>query len=186
MFSLALPALAQPAPPPPPAGENSPEEGKSPAGPEPRKGPPGKRGDGEAGRGESPEERFKRKLDKLSPEDRERFKQNWERWKKMGEKERDELRERADQEQERIRRTIDDAIARAGLTLDKDQREVFALRYRQERRKIEEDLRREFEKVRSVRIDRALEKLKAEFTPANPAGETAPSPTPTASPTPAP
>lgn len=174
---MALTAVAQPAPPPPasPKPDNGAECHQEPAS--------GKRGwNGEG----PPAERFKRKLEKLSPEERERFQKNWDRWKKMGEKERDELRQRAEVEQERIRRTIDDAIARAGLTLDKDQREVFALRYRQERRKIEEDLSREFEKVRKSRIDQALEKLKAEFTPAKPTAEVSATPAATASPAPTP
>lgn len=173
--SLTLAAVAQPSPPP----NAPPKPGDAPGN---RPGnPPCKRGwDGE----DSPGERFKRRLEKLSPEERERFQKNWDRWKAMGEKERDELRQRAEVERERVRRTIDDAIARAGLTLDKDQREVFAVRYRQERRKIEEDLRREFERVRSARIDQVLEKLKAEFTPARPAAEASPSPS--ASPAPSP
>lgn len=138
---------------------------------------PGKRDDC----GDPRVERFKKKLEKMAPEERERFRQNWERWKKMGDREREEFRKKAEAERQRMRKTIDDAIAKAGLTLSADEREVFVLRYRQERRKIEEELRQETESLRAAKIDAALERLKAEFKPSSPSPS--PAPAPSASPT---
>jgi len=115
---------------------------------------------------EGPFKRFHDKLDKMGPKEREQFKQNWQRWKEMGDKERKDWQQRASEERERVKKCIDDAIAKAGLTLNNDQREIFVVRYRQERRKIEEQLRQEMDIQREQKIDEMLVRLKAEFSAA--------------------
>lgn len=148
--------------------------------PAPDKAPPPPKGKPEGTPCEAPLERFKKKLERLPPEERERFRQNWEKWKKMSEPEREAFRQKMKAERDRARQVIDAAIADAGLSLDATQREVFARRYREERRKIEEEIKREVEKLRATKIGAALERLKAEFR----SGAAAPSATPTPASTP--
>jgi len=125
------------------------------------------------GQGQPPA-RFRKPLDSLTPEERQHFQENFQRWQQMGENERRDWQERAAKERERIRKIIDETIAKLGLTLDADQREVFVLRYRQERRKIEEKLCQEMDAKRQAQVADMLQRLKAEFS--------APKPTPAPSP----
>ncbi len=76
---------------------------------------------------------------------------------------------------EKIAEEIQDALNKSGLKLDDDQREVYALRYTQERRKIEEALRKEMDQKRQLMVGDMLSRLKIEFsgTPA-PAGKAIP------------
>jgi hypothetical protein len=114
----------------------------------------------------------------MAPEEREQFRKNWQHWKEMGQREQKNWKQRAAEEHERVRKTVDEAIAKIGLKLNNDQKEVFALRYRQERRKIEEQLRKEIDAARKQRIDEMLANLKAEFSAPAPAATPAASPTP--------
>ena len=75
---------------------------------------------------------------------------------------------------EKIAEEIQDAITKSGLHLDDDQREVYALRYTQERRKIEEYLRNEMNQQRAAMVADMLGRLKIEFASTPPP---APSPT---------
>jgi len=77
---------------------------------------------------------------------------------------------------EKIAQEIQDAITKSGLRLDDDQREVYALRYAQERRKIEEALRQELDQKRQAMVGDMLTRLKIEFS-------ATPPPSPKATPT---
>ena len=118
--------------------------------------------------------RFKKWIDQMSPDERQRFQDNWKRWKEMGDDERKNWQQRAMDERERVKKIIDDTISKLGLNLDADQREVFVLRYRQERRKIEEQLRKEFDDRREAEVNGMLQRLKAEFS--KPAAAATPAP----------
>lgn len=111
------------------------------------------------------------------------MRENFERWKKMPPEERDAMRGREQFRREKIAQEIDESIRKSGLHLDADHREVYALRYTQERRKIEEQLRREMEAKRRPMMRDMLERLKGEFSHTTAA---APSPSPAASPLPSP
>ncbi len=132
-----------------------------------RRPPPDENGDGQSGR-------FKKRLEQMSPDERQHFLDNWKRWKEMGDGERKDWQQRAMDERNRMKKVIDDAIQGLGLKLDDDQREVFVLRYRQERRKIEEQLCQEMTAKRESEINEMLQRLKNEFS--------APRPTPTPAP----
>lgn len=108
--------------------------------------------------------KFKERLEKMSPEERKHFEENWKRWKEMSEHERKEWQRRAAEARARMEKAIDETLAKLDLTLDKDRREVFALRYRQERRKVEEELCNEMSERRQEMIDGMLQRLKAEFS----------------------
>jgi len=119
---------------------------------------------------------LREKIDKMPREEKERFIENLSRWRELDEKEREEIRERFREEKNRMRKTAQDALKAAGITLDADRLEVFELRYAQERRRIEEMLKSEMEKRRTDELQKALDRLKTEFAPfALPSSEMPPS-----------
>lgn len=96
----------------------------------------------------------------------------------------------------RIREELDAAYRRSGLALSDNQREVFELRYRQERRQLELEIQEKARNERNRRVPQIIDQLKKEFeksnppvvpkasvSPANPAPGVGPSPTPSALPT---
>ena len=99
----------------------------------------------------------------MPPEQRQRFRENFQRWKEMPPEERDVMRDREQVRHEKMAKEIDDAIKNSGLQLDSDHREVFAMRYAQERRKIEEQLRKEIDAKRQPMMHEMLDRLKKEF-----------------------
>lgn len=107
--------------------------------------------------------KFRERFKKLPPESQERFRQNWSRWREMDPKEREKLMERGLQDREKVEDVIAKALRDSGLELTPDQREVFRLRYRQERRKLEEQLRDEVTKMRDERVKTMIERLQEEF-----------------------
>jgi hypothetical protein len=119
-------------------------------------------------------EKFKKKLEKMNPEERRHFIENWKRWNQMSDAEKQEFKKRAKDERNRVKAMIDGEITKLGLTLDSDQREAFAQRYHQERRGIEEQLHIEKDRKRKILTEAMLQKLKAEFS----TGKSAPSATP--------
>lgn len=121
----------------------------------------------------NPEER-RRALEKLPPEERQRLRENLGRWEKLEKEEREALRDVAERRREMRSREVDEAVRKSGLELTKDEREVFALRYTQERRKIEQELRDEMEKRRRVLIDGVIEQLRDEFADRPAEGQPAP------------
>jgi len=108
-------------------------------------------------------DKFRKRLAKMSPEDRERFIENWKRWKEMGDRERRAWQARAEEERRRVDKAISDTLKKLELDLDEDEREVFALRYRQERRKIEKELCSEMQAKRAQMIEAMQGRLKEEF-----------------------
>ena len=74
---------------------------------------------------------------------------------------------------ERAKQETDKAYQESGLTLDRDEREVFDLRYRQERRKLERELQDRANAERARRLAEISDRLKHEFT-----GRTAGTPPP--------
>ena len=127
-------------------------------------------------RGGGPDDQ--RRFEKLSPEQRERFRENLQRWQQMPPEERQELRQEEQRRRQRMQREIEQTIKAAGLELTPDQRQVFALRYVQERRKIEEKLRREMEAKRRPMLEEMTAQLKQEFSAAKPSATPAPSASP--------
>ncbi len=113
--------------------------------------------------GDEVPKKFRERFKNLSSEGQERFRQNWSRWRGMDPKEREKLMDRGLQERKRCEEVIDAALRESDLELTSDEREVFTLRYRQERRKVEEGLRDEVAKMREERLEEMLERLKQEF-----------------------
>ncbi len=100
------------------------------------------------------------RLDQLPPDERAAYQRNLPLWRQLPEEERDALRKRAD---ERARQELDHAYQETGLTLDHDQREVFDLRYKQERRRLEHDLQEKANAERQRWLVEITARLKQEF-----------------------
>ena len=131
-----------------------------------------------------------RTMPQLTPEEKEAYERNLTLWLALPPDERQALRGEAT---ERIRIETEKAYEISGLHLNDDQREVFALRYRQERRRLERELQEKARAERERRLPEILEHIKHEFpasaaaTPRpTPKVSPMPTPTPTAAVTPAP
>ncbi len=103
------------------------------------------------------------RMSELSPEDRQRFEKNAQRWMQMSPEERSMLRERENIRRERVKREVEDALRGSGLALDAAKREQFQVRYMQERRKLEQALHKEIEEKREQQLAPIVERLKKEF-----------------------
>lgn len=97
----------------------------------------------------------------LSPEDRQTFRKNAERWLQMSAEERKLMRDREQLRRERIKTEADAVLRDSGLRLDPTKRDLFQERYLEERRRIDRELRQEYE----LRRQQQLERLKKEFQP---------------------
>jgi hypothetical protein len=100
---------------------------------------------------------------RVSPEDRQVFRRNAERWLKMDAQQRQVLRDRERDRQQQIRSEVDAAIRQSGLRLDQNGRAEFEIRYRQERRRLERELRQEFESKRQQELPQLNDRLRKEF-----------------------
>ena len=134
-----------------------------------------------------------------APDEQKTFEQNMQLWDRMTRDERQAMREAVGG---RIRVEMDEAYKRSGLTLSDEQREMFDLRYRQERRKVEREVQEIARRERDRRLPVIDEQLRKEFGRAsaantakaaanNPAAASttstpSPKPTPPPSPVPAP
>lgn len=114
------------------------------------------------------------RLRDMSPEDRQRFQSNIERWRQLPPEERRELRDRAGWRQERLKREADAAMRASGLQLEAEKRAQFEQRYMQERKRIEQALRQELQEKRQRELAPVVERLKKEF--AQPQGSATPAP----------
>ena len=108
-------------------------------------------------------------IEALTPDQRKRFQENFRRWSNMSVGEKKALRDRDETRRQRIAEEITAALRETGLELDKDRREQFAKRYAQERRKIEEQIRRDMEEKRRPLVKEMVGRLKAEFSEPSPA-----------------
>ena len=145
---------------------------------------PAKPGGKRAGRGGAPNspefDNVRRALEALTPEQRRRFQENFARWINLSPEEKRLLRDRDELRRKRIGQEIDRAIQQTGLQLEGEQREQFAKRYAEERRKVEEQLRREMDEKRQPRLREIVGKLKEEFSRGTSTTATTPSPGSTA------
>lgn len=118
----------------------------------------------------SPEfDNVRRALDALTPEQRKRFQENVMRWSNLPPEEKKALRDREEVRKKIMQQEVDAAIQTSGLQLEGDRRTEFVKRYGQERRKIEEQLRKETNEKRKPLVREMLGRLKAEFSEPSPA-----------------
>ena len=152
--ALALAAPLATAQQPAPVAENLPQKksDETDAGPR-RRGPL------------SPEFRdVRRALEALTPEQRQRFVENFKRWASLPPEQRIALADRETLHRRRMAEDVDAAIKESGLVLEGERRALFEKRYGEERRKIEEGIRREVEEKRKPLVKDMIARLKQEFT----------------------
>jgi hypothetical protein len=116
----------------------------------------------------------------MSPEDRQHFQSNMERWRQLPPEERRELRDRAGWRAQRLKSEAEAAIRASGLQLEAEKQAQFEERYMQERKRIDQSLRKELQEKRQRELAPVVERLKKEF--AQPQSSAAPSVTAPASP----
>ncbi len=105
----------------------------------------------------------------MTPDERREFMNSFRRWQDTPPEKKQALLDRQANFRERVRKDIQDAIDNSGLELNDEQKKQFAHRYSELRRDIEQDLRRQMDELRKVRLKEVIENLKTEF--ASPAPE---------------
>ena len=133
--------LATPAPKPPPGSP-----------PMRRPGPPG-----------PDAEKQRQFFQQMTPEQRQRWFETVKQLSELPPERKMELLQRGDFFRKKMREDVEAAIKQTGLSLDDEQKKKFAERYFEERRKVEEDLRRQMEELRKPKLDALAGKLKQEF-----------------------
>ncbi len=103
------------------------------------------------------------RLHQLSPEERQTFKRNAERWLQMNQEQRNALRQREKMRQQQMKSEAEAVLRDSGLRVDPNARDQFESRYFQERRRIERQLREEAEAKRQQQLKDLKERLKSEF-----------------------
>ena len=126
----------------------------------------------------SPEfQNVRKAIEALTPEQRLRFEENFRRWVNLPPEQKKVLREREEVRRKLMKEELDAALAESGLQLEGEQREQFIKRYGEERRKIEEQLRREMHEKRKPLLKDVLARLREEFsTVSSPTATPAPVP----------
>lgn len=113
----------------------------------------------------SPElENVRKALEALTPEQREQFRQNFARWISLTADDKKSLRDLQEIRRKHMEDEIEQAIVQTGLQLDPERRQMFVKRYTEERKKIEEALRKETEEKRGPRLEDLRNRLKSEFS----------------------
>ena len=125
------------------------------------------------GRGHALKNPGRDRLYQLSPDERQTFRRNAERWLQMNPEQQRVLREREQAHRQRIKAEAEAAMRQLGLRLDPNAQGQFEARYFQERRRIERELRQEVEAKRQQELPQLNERLKSEFQPRQGAAATA-------------
>ena len=113
----------------------------------------------------SPEfENVRKAIDALTPEQRKRFQENFLRWSNLPPEEKKLLRDREEIRKKLMEQDVQTAIQESGLQLEGEKREQFALRYSEERKKIEEELRKETMEKRKPLVKDLIARLRSEFS----------------------
>lgn len=116
-------------------------------------------------RGHAPLNAGRDRFFQLSPDERQAFRRNAERWLQMNPEQQRVLREREQARRQRLKAEAEQAMRQMGLRLDPNAQGQFEARYLQERRRIERELRQEVEAKRQQQLPKLNERLKSEFEP---------------------
>lgn len=120
-------------------------------------------------------ENVRKALEALTPEQRKHFQENFIRWANLSPEEKKELRDREETRKKLMAAEVENSLRDAGLQLDPEHHELYVKRYAEERRKIEEQLRKEMQEKRKPLLKDLTARLKQEFaTPATVAATPAP------------
>ena len=119
--------------------------------------------------GSEDQEKFqnvRRALDALTPEQRKRFQENFQRWSNFSPEDKKALSDRESFRHRKMAEDIEQAIKSTNLELAPEQRALFVKRYTEERHQIEEQIRKDSDEKRQPLLAEMLAKLKSEFTQA--------------------
>ena len=112
----------------------------------------------------SPElENVRKAIGALTPEQRKRFTENFRHWANLSPDEKRALRDREEIQKKYMQQEVQAVLQESGLALEGPRHQQFVQRYAEERRKIEEQLRKETQEKRKPLVRDLVEKLKAEF-----------------------
>lgn len=103
------------------------------------------------------------RFNQLSPDERQAFRRNAERWLKMNPEQQKVLRQREQVRRAQMKAEAETALRQMGLRLDNNAQGQFEARYMQERRRMERQLRQEAEARRQQELPQLNERLKSEF-----------------------
>ena len=107
----------------------------------------------------------RQRFNQLTPDERQVFQRNAERWLRMSPEQQKMLREREQARRAQMRAEAEAAMRQMGLRLDPNAQGQFESRYIQERRRMERQLRMEAEARRQQQLPQLNERLKSEFQP---------------------
>jgi len=105
----------------------------------------------------------RQRFNQLTPEERQVFQRNAERWLRMSPEQQKMLREREQARRAQMKVEAEAAMRQMGLRLDQNAQGQFESRYMQERRRMERQLRLETEARRQQQLPQLNELLKSEF-----------------------
>ena len=106
---------------------------------------------------------LKSRFEQLTPDEKQRLTEKFEKWKALPPEERAALIHHEKMRRERMQHEIEEALKKTGLQLNKERQDLFTLQYTQERRKIEEQLRKEIEEKRQSLLKEMTTRLTTEF-----------------------
>ncbi len=112
---------------------------------------------------------------RLTPEENAAYERNLARWQALPLEDKREIRGLVT---ERMQEEMEKAYTNSGLNLSGDQREIFAVRYRQERRQLERDIQEKAAVERARRMPEIMDRLRHEFGPGAPSVSGASRPAP--------
>ena len=99
----------------------------------------------------------------MPPDARQNFQRNAQLWMQMTPEQRNLMRQRETTRRQIMTRDADAAVRDSGLQLNPQERARFESRYIQERRKVEQSLRKQIETERQKEIPALIQQLRKEF-----------------------
>jgi hypothetical protein len=108
-------------------------------------------------------EKARQALQQLTPEERQRFLQRIKEFSELPPEKKKEIFERGEYYRRKMREDVEAAIKESGLNLTDEQKKKFAERYFEERKTIEEALRKQMEELRKPKLHVLVDKLRQEF-----------------------
>jgi hypothetical protein len=99
----------------------------------------------------------------MPPDARQNFQRNAQLWMQMTPEQRNLMRQRENMRRQIMTRDADAAVRDSGLQLNPQERARFESRYIQERRKVEQSLRKQIETERQKEIPALIQQLRKEF-----------------------
>jgi hypothetical protein len=139
-----------------PTPEHKPNAGDSPGMHRPGQGGPGFFAGPEA-------EKARQAFQQMNPEERQRWMQRFKEFAELPLEKKKEIFDRIEYGRRKMREDVEAAVKESGLTLNDEQKKKFSERYFEERKKLEEDLRKQMEEMRRPKVQALIERLKQEF-----------------------